>query len=69
MKYVIHPGKIISQRDGDVHYLSFGRLIRLYALNPRDCICATDGKDRSNHYPKGVIHLYPDYCGDYRLKK
>lgn len=34
MRYVLHPGPIISKNDGDLHYINAPRLARLYGLRP-----------------------------------
>lgn len=36
-KYVCFGGYIISQHDGDKHYISARRVAELYKLNPREC--------------------------------
>lgn len=64
MKYMIHPGYIRSKSDGQWHWISYGTLIKLYRVNPRDCIVYTDVNRRIY---KGCIDLYPDYDGNYEL--
>lgn len=59
---IIHPGWITSKTDGDRHYITFGQLVRLYDLDPRTCIHASDLHRRpstdDNHY-------YPRQDGNY----
>lgn len=65
----IHPGWISSRNDGDWHYITYNKLIRLYNLNPRDCVLWDDkvpatfiGRNKDNYK-----HFYPLYSGDYHL--
>jgi hypothetical protein len=37
MKYVCIGGEVISQADGDRHYVNADKLMRLYGLNPNIC--------------------------------
>ena len=37
-KYVCFGGCIISQSDGDEHYISAHRVAELYKVNPAECI-------------------------------
>lgn len=59
----VHPGKVISRNDGDIHYITFNQLCKLYGLNPNDCINAD--------YSRGYVpsssdkHYYPDPTGRY----
>lgn len=64
-KYAIHPGEITSKNDGDVHYISEKQLIRLYQVNPNDCINWKDAEGKYEDY----IHLYPNYDGNYNIKE
>jgi len=36
--YALHPGFIRSVNDGDLHFISAGRLAYLYELQPREWI-------------------------------
>lgn len=72
-KFIVHPGYIVSTTDGDRHYISFTQLCRLYQVNPRDCV------DASNTYAmlgrgddgnaKFFEHLYPKSNGDYPTRR
>ena len=71
-RYAVHPGAMSSKNDRDVHYIGASQLMRLYGVDPRDCIIIDDrrpetyqGRDNSG----GYIHLYPDYHGNYELPK
>lgn len=61
---VIHPGNVRSRTDGDVVYVGYKDLIRLYGLDPKDCVLASSGW-RAGH--RRVRHFYPRYDGDYSL--
>ena len=61
-KYVVHPGWITSKNDGDRHFVSSNALVRLYGVNPSECMIKYP---TSAPAPEGMIHLYPDYSGEY----
>lgn len=72
-KYVLHPGEVQSQSDGDIHYISYAQLINLYQLNPAECILS-DPKGEWMHgltseFIAGLTHLYPRYDGNYTLEE
>lgn len=69
MKYIIHPGLIRSKNDGQWHYIKYGDLIGLYDVSPRDCRLATEVVLRSLRRCDNVIHLYPRYDGNYKIKE
>lgn len=69
IKYVIHPGEIISKNDGEVHFIDYGQLIRLWAVNPKECMRARGTIGGIKPYPKDAIHLCPDYHGNYNLHR
>ena len=64
VRYIIHPDFVISQSDGQEHFIDYIRLIELYRLDPRECVdwrlCTTRGKEDD-------IHLYPRYDGKYEI--
>ena len=65
IKYVVCPGKVHSQRDRDVHYINAEELMRLYGVDPRECVvCYGDDRDLGKSF-KGLITLHPRYDGDY----
>jgi hypothetical protein len=69
MRYIVHSGYVKSKTDGDVHWVGFGQLCRLYGLQPH----ATDvfnGDRCTNLKPlPDDIHLHPRVDGDYTLPK
>ena len=73
-KYVLHPGKIISQRDGQRHYVGAQVLAMLYKVPMCECVIhepkpwwpesfhrMAEGRHR------GLVALYPKYDGNYEL--
>lgn len=44
IRYVIHPGYVFSKNDGQCHYINGRQLIRLYGLNPAECVIASEQK-------------------------
>jgi hypothetical protein len=65
MRYVIHPGDILSKNDRDIHFISAGQLMDLYGLDPKQCVVFQD----HTRYEPDDIHLYPRFDGDYREEK
>lgn len=63
MKYALHPGYIVSRKDGDRHYISSGALIRLYKVKPTDCWIWSEGLTHID-FDK---HLFPREDGNYTL--
>lgn len=66
-KYLVIGGTVESV-DGDIHFVSAEKLIRLYGLEPKECV-KCDG-----YIPRGVdnalIVVRPDYQGRYdRFRK
>jgi hypothetical protein len=64
IKYVIHPGYVPSKTDRNRHHIGAHMLMRLYHVNPAECVI-DDGFP--NLWPADAIHLYPNYHGDYTL--
>lgn len=62
IKYRLHPG-LVQSADGDVHYIMYNALIKLYKLDKNECIEANP----INHMIRGLIDLYPSQTGDYSL--
>lgn len=69
-KYKLHPNFIFSIKDNDMHYISSLKLIQLYRVRDTDCKtcygCATN-KPNLCSSEKGLIDLYPDYLGEYKI--
>ena len=62
--FVTHPGKITSVKDGDKHFISHARLVRLYNV-PRYNAFKWDGMTIANTNSIYHVHLYPNQFGDY----
>jgi hypothetical protein len=66
MRYVLHPGFVVSKTDGDQHYIGIGKLLELYMV-PRTAIWV-NAKEPGYHLDEpGDIHCRPLYDGDYPL--
>ena len=66
VRYVLHPGHVISANDGQEHFISGHRLIQLYGLNIRTQKVVYGYSPFHQDLP-GDIHLHPRFEGDYRL--
>ncbi len=64
-KYVICPGWVESQTDGDRHFIGAARLMQLYGVSPAECFVERAWPFRP--LPEGLIPLGPRYRGDYTL--
>lgn len=72
MNYVIHSEWVRSKNDGQEHFISFSPLVRLYGLDPKDCVEWNYDNPRTwlGRKELDYIHLYPKYNGNYRnIKK
>ena len=45
-EYMICPGWVVSKRDSDLHWISAPQLIKLYQVNPQECIINVDKRSR-----------------------
>jgi len=66
-KYAVHPGFVMSQNDGQEHFINGPRLADLYQLKPGEYIIWDDSDPART---KGLLwddfhHLFPDYYGRY----
>lgn len=60
-KYLVIPGRVRSKKDGEVHYVGPWALMRLYGVNPRECVIMRPGLG------EGLVRLAPRADGVYRL--
>ncbi len=67
IKYLICPGKIISETDGDEHYISAQRLIELYGVNPEECKIVDSPQSAFGLKWNDYIELRPRTDGNYKL--
>ena len=64
--YAVYPGEVKSKTDGDVHYLSFHRLCRLYNVSPAVCVdMSRESARNAIEDISNLIPLTPLYSGDY----
>lgn len=72
IKYVVHPGWVISQSDGQRHWVGYPRLVRLYGVNPKECIDAQSQAGTlgfsTSQWAK-LKHLFPSRTGNYTLRE
>lgn len=61
---MVHPGKVKSKNDGDIHRISGTDLIKLYHLNPATTVVYTEGCMLGRRYDE-FDHYYPRYDGKY----
>lgn len=66
-KYVLHPGNITRNSDGQSHYVTAAKLADLYGVSLRDCITDLGDGSHATLTVPGATHLYPRADGDYRL--
>jgi len=59
-KFVLLPGYVTSQYDGQDHYISAGQLMKLYKVRQEECVIW----DPYNSYI-GLTFLGPRYDGQY----
>lgn len=62
-RFAIYPGEVRSQNDGQRHYISGGRLIELYRLNPAECFIVRSASGEIIN-PE-LLPLYPLVDGRY----
>ncbi len=65
IKYVLHPGFIRSETDGEEHYVSADKLAKLYKINYFECFVASEDSIKPIPNDPELIHLYPKYDGKY----
>jgi hypothetical protein len=65
IRNVIHPGWVVSINDGDRHFIGYGVLIRLYGLNPSECVDYSNTQGWSRERLAAAAHFYPSREGNY----
>ena len=68
-KYVICPSHVVSRNDGELHYIDAPTLMRLYGVNPMECIVNRDRASMRDIDTMKLIWLAPRYDGKYQLPK
>jgi hypothetical protein len=64
LKYALHPDRILSKTDRQIHKIGYEQLISLYGLKQEDCILF-EKSDRLKHDVNKYIHLFPLFNGNY----
>ena len=64
VRYVLHPGYVISANDGQEHFISGPRLAALYGLNIGDRKVVVFGDMPTYRELPGDVHLHPRYDGN-----
>ena len=64
-KYVVHPGLVRSQHDGNSHHISFNQLVTLHRLNPNECLNAARPEDILGVDLSNLKHIHPRPNGSY----
>lgn len=65
IKYFVHPGRVKSLSDGDVHWITGEQLISLYNVDPRECKIILKPDDERGYDVASFKHLYPRMDGNY----
>lgn len=67
-KYLLCPGPVVSQNDGQTHHVSASQLAALYGVHMEECrVLPYTAQQRGWKPTPGLIQLHPRYDGDYRL--
>lgn len=71
-RFAVYPGTVTSKTDGDVHFISFMQLCRLYRVHPSLCVDMSKNREVSKFAGRvpelmQLIPLRPSYHGDYSL--
>lgn len=72
-KYLVIGGYVHSKNDGHRHYIPASTLVRLYGVNPHDCLMAD--RNEVDRVLMGIdpmkrsllVRLLPRYDGNYSL--
>lgn len=63
-KYTVFPGWMYSKNDNDDYFISATQLMRLYGVNPLECVVVREGEPVIT---RGLIILRPRYDGNYTI--
>ena len=70
IKYLVLPGEIKLQTDGEIRYISAGKLMYLYGVPISECIVIRKQADRKwklRNINRDLIPLRPQFDGNYSL--
>lgn len=68
VRFCVQPGYVRSKSDGDIHYVNFADLCRLYNIRPSEATHVNHmkpGVDARHRNCEDLIHLYARDEGDY----
>jgi len=66
IKYVLHPSKVRSREDGNLHFIDAPQLAGLWGVKLGQCAVVLESEVHSPWLRReGVVHLYPDASGVY----
>ena len=76
IKYAVCPGRVISKTDRQVHYVTAPQLMRLYGLNPEECLVfdteayfGDESSEKMRGYTEDFLNslewFTPSYEGNY----
>ena len=69
-KYILFPGYVVSEYDGQRHYITAGQLARLYGVPLSKCLIHQYSPLNQGYRKQTAdIHLYPRSDGKYVLPK
>lgn len=71
IKYVLHPGYVISNTDNERHYIGTFQLLKLYGLAENIDYMVYDPTIHPFDYDTNTykyIHLYPKADGKYEIQ-
>lgn len=73
-RFIVVPGWVKSENDGERHFISAQSLMSLYGVDPRKCIIVDPGRYETwagyklaDLQEAGMVVLRPKQNGDYRL--
>lgn len=65
-KYLVVPGWVKSQNDGEMHFVNAPRLMQLYRVSPHECLVVNDRDEAIERgFGGDLLVLLPDPSGRY----
>jgi hypothetical protein len=68
IRYLVMPGEIVSATDGSSHWVGASTLMRLYGVDPQECVVARADTPTPSYYA-GLTQLRPRIDGNYTLEE
>lgn len=65
-KYSVHSGWVTSWVDGERHFISSGKLIKLYGVQPDECVIMRRAQVRVHGLAQNLKPLFPRHDGRYQ---